>query len=515
MKMAILELEYKNIRKITALKLPFTKADGSVISNNFIMMANGTGKTTTMELIKGLFDGTAAGWTASKVRSFAPTLTEADTGEFSITVKFDDRQYKYFLSMNYKDGTVQVETSAPPKGREAGLRLPESIRGIFTPEFVRRFVFDGEQAAKSMDSSSNEADETIRYLYRLDELDEILAANQRILTEIQNAEGKRGTSSSLSNLRTRQSDIDAIRAKLRARCEKLREEIAEFEAEKVEKEKQRQELDKSYEKLNQEKNDILKEQQKNRGEIDVKITSILGIIKSPYLLSESLCARMFELGNSMKKLKLPKTIAKDFFTELASADRCVCDRCIGERERTAIVIVNSFGEGKCKQTVWSGGVRCFLLTDYRRTDIIKAVMYMTIQQILREKNLSRYQLSKKSGVPWATLADICSGKTTLSRCSAGTLMKLSSTLDIPMEQLITLTVEKPQMHGGKPIDRSYLEKDLPASLDKALREYVQGEKDKVSYMDCLWGELYSAINSNQWSNAITQEQADYLRAKYL
>ena len=60
MKMAILELEYKNIRKITALKLPFTKADGSVISNNFIMMANGTGKTTTMELIKGLFDGTAA-----------------------------------------------------------------------------------------------------------------------------------------------------------------------------------------------------------------------------------------------------------------------------------------------------------------------------------------------------------------------------------------------------------------------------------------------------------------------
>ena len=70
-------------------------------------------------------------------------------------------------------------------------------------------------------------------------------------------------------------------------------------------------------------------------------------------------------------------------------------------------------------------------------------------------------------------------------------------------------------HGGKPADRTYLEKDLPASLDKALREYIQGEKDKVSYMDCLWGELYSAINSNQWSNAITQEQADYLRAKYL
>ena len=28
MKMTVLEIEYKNIRKITTLKLPFTKADG-------------------------------------------------------------------------------------------------------------------------------------------------------------------------------------------------------------------------------------------------------------------------------------------------------------------------------------------------------------------------------------------------------------------------------------------------------------------------------------------------------
>lgn len=146
---------------------------------------------------------------------------------------------------------------------------------------------------------------------------------------------------------------------------------------------------------------------------------------------------------------------------------------------------------------------------------MKSVMYMTIQEVLREKDLSRYQLSKTSGVPWATLADICSGKTALTRCSAGTLMKLSSALEMSIEQLLTLTVEQPLRPDGKPKDRSYLEKDLPASLDKALREYLEGEKNNVTYMDCLWGELYGAINSNQWCNAITQEQADYLREKYL
>ena len=133
----------------------------------------------------------------------------------------------------------------------------------------------------------------------------------------------------------------------------------------------------------------------------------------------------------------------------------------------------------------------------------RQVMHMTIQQILREKGLSRYQLSKRSG------------KTALTRCSAGTLCKLSAALDIPMEELLTMTVEQRLAPDGKPKDRSYLEKDLPASLQKALDEYIQGEKDHVSYMDCLWGELYGAINSNQWSNAITLEQADYLRAKYL
>ena len=60
-------------------------------------------------------------------------------------------------------------------------------------------------------------------------------------------------------------------------------------------------------------------------------------------------------------------------------------------------------------------------------------MYMTIQQILRDKNISRYQLSKISGIPWATLADICSGKTLLTRCSVRTLNKLSAALNIPME----------------------------------------------------------------------------------
>ena len=86
MKMSILEFEYKNIRKISSLRISFLNNDGDVIKNNFVMMANGTGKTTTMTLIKGLLDGSAAEWTHSEVKSFKPTTTTGDNGEFSIKI---------------------------------------------------------------------------------------------------------------------------------------------------------------------------------------------------------------------------------------------------------------------------------------------------------------------------------------------------------------------------------------------------------------------------------------------
>ena len=338
MKMSILELEYKNIRKISSLQISFRNDTGGVIKNNFVMMANGTGKTTTMTLIKGLLDGSAKNWPVDYVKSFAPTTTTGDKGEFSITVKFDEKQYKYFLSLDYVNGIAKIETQAPPKGRETGLLLPTAIKGIFTPEFVSRFVFDGEQAKKSMDRTSNEADETIRYLYRLDELDEILAMNINILTEIQNAEGgSTGTRGSLSNLRSRQKKVRDHIASLEKKQRQLNGDIARFSQEKIEKEKQRQELDKNYEALNKEKNEVIAEQEKNRGNVDVKITEIVSLVKTPYLVSEGLCNRMYEFGDAMKKLKLPKSSSKDFFTELAYAEKCVCNRCIGEKERDAIL----------------------------------------------------------------------------------------------------------------------------------------------------------------------------------
>lgn len=141
---------------------------------------------------------------------------------------------------------------------------------------------------------------------------------------------------------------------------------------------------------------------------------------------------------------------------------------------------------------------------------------MTIQQLLQDMQMSRYYLSKISGIPWTTLADIYSGKTLLDRCSAETLSKLSKALDISIEELLNLETESEKSTvSGKPNKKSYLEIGLSESVNKAIKDYLQGEREKVFHLDCLWDELYGAINADLWAGLITEEQASYLREKYL
>ena len=49
---------------------------------------------------------------------------------------------------------------------------------------------------------------------------------------------------------------------------------------------------------------------------------------------------------------------------------------------------------------------------------------MIIQELKEQKNISLYQLSKLSEIPYATLNDIFNGKTKLEKCSAETVYDL-------------------------------------------------------------------------------------------
>ena len=134
---------------------------------------------------------------------------------------------------------------------------------------------------------------------------------------------------------------------------------------------------------------------------------------------------------------------------------------------------------------------------------------MMIDDLLRERNMTRYRLAVTAGNPHATLNDICSGKTRLEKCSAETVYKLAKALGVSMELLTGSGIRQTER------ERAY-EYGLPAYLQHDLDAYKEGLKSGSPLMDCLWGELYGSINAAEITDgAITHEHAQYLRQRYL
>ena len=63
---------------------------------------------------------------------------------------------------------------------------------------------------------------------------------------------------------------------------------------------------------------------------------------------------------------------------------------------------------------------------------------MNIQTRLEQKGITKYRLSKISGVPKTTILDICSGKTSIENCNAKTVYLLAQALNCSMEELMLL-----------------------------------------------------------------------------
>ena len=65
---------------------------------------------------------------------------------------------------------------------------------------------------------------------------------------------------------------------------------------------------------------------------------------------------------------------------------------------------------------------------------------MSLNEALAQKNITKYRLWKESGVPQATISDICTGKTKIEKCSAETIYRIAKVLDVSMESLIAPAV---------------------------------------------------------------------------
>ena len=146
---------------------------------------------------------------------------------------------------------------------------------------------------------------------------------------------------------------------------------------------------------------------------------------------------------------------------------------------------------------------------------------MTLQALLDSKNITKYHLSKISGVPKTTIIDICSGKSSIEKCSAKTVWQIAKALQCSMEDIMMLdSQDSYDKESGLPSDKTYLECGLPPYLQKSLDDMIKSWKiidngGSDNFWDLYWCELNASINSAEVDQEISVEQAWYLREKYL
>lgn len=340
MKIKILGWEYENIRRIEKLTIDLTKADGSIYENTFIMMPNGTGKTTTLKLIRAMLTEPGANnWKEKEVRSFRPTFKEASEGKFSLKVMFDEDIYYYVLHLDYDLGEVRYETSRVAKsgGLEDGHIIPLPLRGILNEEFVDRFIFDGEQAQKTLDTGSEEAERAILYLYQLDKLDHLCSRVDKLIAIKQDEGNSKITVRSVSIYKGKAEKRKKKYDELCLKYAKASKELASKKSKRNSYERRYQDIISKDEGMQKEQEELNQKKRELRRNVSESVGHIISYIRKPYNLHIDLHMRLQGLWQNMQTLRLPKNVAKEFFNELADSEICICGRCLGEREKRTIL----------------------------------------------------------------------------------------------------------------------------------------------------------------------------------
>ena len=158
MRIRVTDWQYRNIRGLgdQSIELGIPPKRWSLVQ-----MPKGTGKTTTMELIRAVLSEQK--FTADDVRGFRVN-DSVKNGAFELGMLIDDDPYRLTLDLDYESGEIKRSTLRPSErggGRVYGRALPLGLKYLLKPQFTRLFVFDGELAKQIRAVDKTEADRSI------------------------------------------------------------------------------------------------------------------------------------------------------------------------------------------------------------------------------------------------------------------------------------------------------------------------------------------------------------------
>lgn len=332
MDLKIRRIRYENIREFEELELDLTNGTDDPHHVSLVQMPNGTGKTTTMDLIRTILLGEDLD--EEEVQSYEPNDFDALDGTFEVDFEFEGDVFTLRLELDYEYGNYSYRHIKPQRVAGGDIpehRLPPELENVMTGSFVDLFVFNGELTEEFIKTGSEEAENAIKIVNYLNRIDEQRRAIEDVVeTRQENASTNVETEQGYKGKKTRLEKVESKLESLEEKEDDLEDAIEDHEDEIESLDERREELLANKEDL-LEKDQRLEEEIGNlETELETKTQHLLDEMRKPSKLSASFNDDLQKLVDNMDIMKLPKSTSEEFFRELAEGDDCICDRPIDD-----------------------------------------------------------------------------------------------------------------------------------------------------------------------------------------
>lgn len=289
---------------------------------SLIQMPNGTGKTTTLSLLRAALSGAAKDWNPSHINEFRKKGSMNRPGRFEVRLLLNQKRATIIMNFDFENSHVSYRTTYGP-GMHSDFNPPHEFKRFLNSAFVNFFVFDGELASHLLDSTQTHAEAVVENLFQINTL-ETLKKRVREYWEYQTqsvtATEERGLTRRQNRLRELKDRLNSLKSE-KKRLERKRREIAS-------RLQQQQALyDQEIKKEEEQSTKLTKAELEVNGRKAVVrevALDVLDRMRDPHAVSATFASALSNLKNGLDRVKLPESAAREFFEELANEAECIC-----------------------------------------------------------------------------------------------------------------------------------------------------------------------------------------------
>lgn len=303
-----------------------------------VQMPNGTGKTTSLQMLTATLNGSAVDWSPTAVRDLRRPDDPRTKGRFRVDLRIEDKPLTFELLLDFEEGQVSYRTTMPATGGVTPKwDPPPGVRRFFSPAFIQLFVFDGEFADRLLKENDDAAERAIDALCQLYLLDDLSDFSRSEWIKAVDTAGGGTTSAAKTSAQNRLQRIQKQKRKIKEMRDKAMQELMTADTRLAELVEAIKKHIAGKSGIREQYDTALAAKINAQSTLDGKLVEVMQQLRYPNALNVVFGEALLSLKQNLDRLKLPESSSRQFFVELSEEELCVCGRPLDEHTRAQII----------------------------------------------------------------------------------------------------------------------------------------------------------------------------------